>query len=176
MGTVSGGLIFTLFENAKWYGSILPSRPIDAMGNRTSGLMDAAVSVARFGISLFDQGLLTRMLWPGRDGWGSTFGLPFAWAVVVLVLHYRRAREARWALWIGASNFLAFAAIFPDADVHQRLALAPALLVVVVAVHLRDRGERYARLAKLALVPVLLLLSAQLLRSSILYLVRAGGS
>ena len=176
MGALSGGLFFTLFENAKWYGSILPSGPIEAMGNRTSGLMDAAVSVARFGISLFDQGLLTRMLWPGRGGWGGTFGLPFAWAVVVLVLHYRRAREARWALWIGALHFLMFAATFPDADVHQRLALAPALLVVVIAVHVLDRGERYARLARLALVPVLVLSSAQVLRSAILYLVRAGGN
>ena len=136
----------------------------------------AAVSVARFGISLFDQGLVTRILWPDRGGWGGTFGLPFVWAVAVLVLHYRHAQEARWALWIAAVHFLAFAAVFPDADVHQRLALAPALLAVAVAVHLLERGERYARLARLALVPVLVLSGAQILRSTILYLARVGGS
>ena len=176
VGAVTGGLFFTLFENARWYGDIFASGPVAAIGNRTSGLTEAAVSVARFGISLFDQGLVTPVLWPDRGGWGGTFGLPFAWAVVVLVLHYRRAREARWALWIAAVHFLAFAAVYPDADVTQRLALAPALLMVAVAVHLFERGETYARLARLALVPVLVLSGAQLLRSATLYLARAGGS
>jgi hypothetical protein len=67
-----------------------------------------------------------------------------------------------------------FAATFPDADLTQRLALAPALLVVAVAVHLLDRGEKYARLARMALVPVLVFSGAQLLRSAALYLARAG--
>jgi hypothetical protein len=176
VGAVTGGLFFTFFENARWYGDIFASGPVAAMGNRTSGLAEAAVSVARFGISLFDQGLVTPALWPNRGGWGGTFGLPFAWAVVVLVLHYRGAREARWALWIATVHFLAFAAVFPDADLTHRLALAPALLVVAVAIHLLQRGERHARLARLALVPVLVLSGAQLLRSAILYLVRASGS
>ena len=95
IGAVTGGLFFTLFENARWYGDIFASGPVAAIGNRTSGLTEAAVSVARFGISLFDQGLVTRVLWPDRGGWGSTFGLPFVWAVAVLVLHYRSAGEAR---------------------------------------------------------------------------------
>ncbi len=176
VGALTGGLFFTFFENARWYGDIYASGPVADIGNRTAGLAEAAVSVARFGISLFDQGLVTRILWPDRGGWGGTFGLPFVWAVAVLVLHYRHAQEARWALWIAAVHFLAFAAVFPDADVHQRLALAPALLAVAVAVHLLERGERYARLARLALVPVLVLSGAQILRSTILYLARVGGS
>lgn len=176
VGALTGGLFFTFFENARWYGDIFASGPVAAIGNRTSGLAEAAVSVARFGISLFDQGLVTRNLWPDRGGWGGTFGLPFVWAVVVLVPHYRRAQEARWALWIAAVHFVAFAAVFPDADVTQRLALAPALLVVAVAVYVLERGEKYAKLARLALVPVLLISGAQILRSAILYLARAGGS
>ena len=176
VGALAGGLFFTFFENARWYGDIFASGPVAAIGNRTSGLAEAAVSVGRFGISLFDQGLVTRVLWPDRGGWGGTFGLPFVWAVVVLVLHYRRAPEARWALWIAAVHFLAFAGVYPDADVTQRLALAPALVAVAVAVHLLERGEKYARPARLALVPVLVLSGAQLLRSTILYLAQAGGS
>jgi hypothetical protein len=173
-GAIAGGLVFTLFENARWYGDILASAPVAAIGDRPSGLADAAANVARFGVSLFDLGLVTPTLWPNRGGWGGTFGLPFAWAVVVLVLHYRSAREARWALWIAAAHFLMFAATFPDADLTQRLALAPALLVVAVAVHLLDRGEKYARLARMALVPVLVFSGSQLLRSAALYLARAG--
>ena len=176
VGALTGGLFFTLLENARWYGDIFASGPVAAIGNRTAGLTEAAVSVARFGISLFDQGLVTRVLWPDRGGWGSTFGLPFVWAIAVLVLHYRRAQEARWALWIAAVHFVAFAAVYPDADVTQRLALAPALLVVAVAVYLLERGEKHVKLARSALVPVLVLSGAQILRSSILYLARAGGS
>ena len=123
---------------------------------------------------MFDQGLVTPVLWPNRGGWGGTFGLPFAWAVVVLAVHYRSAREARWALWIAAVHFLLFSGVYPDADVTQRLALAPALAVVAVAVHLLDRDGKYARQARWALIPVLALSSAQLLRSATLYLARAG--
>jgi hypothetical protein len=176
IGLVTGGLFLTFLENARWYGDIFASGPVAAIGNRTSGPAEAVVSVARFGISLFDWGLVTPTLWPGRGGWGGTFGLPFIWAVAVLVLHYRRAREARWTLWIAAVHFLAFAAVYPDADVNQRLALAPALLAVAVAVHLLERGEKYAALARLALVPVLVLSGAQIVRSTLLYLAGAGGS
>ena len=175
VGAVTGGLFLTLFENARWYGDIFASGPVAAMGNRTSGLAEAGVSVFRFGISLVDQGLVTPILWPERGGWGGTFGLAFVWAAGVLLLHWRYAREARWVLSIAAVHFLSFAAVFPDADLTQRLALAPALLVVAVAVHLFQRGLRHARLAGVVLVPVLVLSGAQLLRSAILYLARAGG-
>jgi len=174
IGAITGGLFFTLFENVRWYGDIFASEAVAELGNRTSSLVEATISVTRFGISLFDLGLVTPVLWPDRGGWGSTFGLPFFWAVIVLALNFRCAREARWALWIAAVHFLLFSAVFPDADVHQRLALAPALVVVAVAVHLLDRGGKYMRQAQLALIPVLVLSSAQLLRSATLYLSRAG--
>ena len=131
-------------------------------------------SIGRFALSLVDLGLLTGQLWPGRGGWAGTLGLPFIWAVVVLVLHYARAPEARWTIWIAAFHFAAFAAVFPDADLHHRLALAPGLLVVSVALSLLHRGEKYSDAARLALVPVVMLSSAQLLRSSVLYVLRAS--
>ena len=170
------GQLLTLAQNARWYGDVLARGPVAEMGNMASGPAEAFESIGRFALSLVDLGLLTGQLWPGRGGWAGTLGLPFIWAAVVLILHYARAREARWTIWIAAFHLAAFAAIFPDADLHHRLALAPALLVVAVAVHLIQRGERHARLASLALVPVLILSGAQLLRSAILYLVRASGS
>jgi hypothetical protein len=172
VGIVTSGLLLTLWQNATWYGGPFAPEPVAEMGNRTSGPAEAAESVARFGISLVDLGLLTPRLWPGRGGWGGTFGLPFIWAVGVLLLYYRQAREARWALALAGLHFLGYAAVFPDADLTQRIALAPALLVIVIAVHLVDRPRRFARAARLALVPVLILSAAQIVRSAVLYLAR----
>ena len=171
-GIVASGLLLTLFENARWYGDPFASGAIAEIGNRTSSLAEAAESIARFGISLLDLGLLTPTWWPDRGRWGGTFGLPFIWATVVLVLHCRRSRDARWALSIAALHFLSFAAVFFDADLTHRLALAPALLVIAVALPFTDSSERYSRWTRLALVPVLALSSAQILRSAALYLGR----
>ena len=173
IGLAASGLLLTLWQNATWYGGPFAVEPVTEMGNRTSGPAEAAESVARFGISLFDLGLATPRLWPGRGGWGGTFGLPFIWAVGVLLLYYRQAHEARWALTIAGLHFIAFAAVFPDADLTQRIALAPALLVIVIAVHLIGRPQKFAGAARLALVPVLILSGAQIVRSAALYIVRA---
>jgi hypothetical protein len=109
---------------------------------------------------------------------GKLTNFPVAFAMMVgvgvLVIHYARAAEARWTIWIAAFHFAAFAAIFPDADLHHRLALAPGLLVVSVALSLLQRGEKYSDAARLALVPVVVLSCAQLLRSSVLYILRAS--
>lgn len=171
-GIVASGLLLTLWQNATWYGGPFAAEPVAEMGNRTSGPAEAAESVARFGISLFDLGLVTPRWWPGRGGWGGTFGLPFIWALAVLLLFVRQAREARWALALAALHFVAFAAVFPDADLTQRLALAPALLVIVVALHLVDRPQKFAAAARIALVPVLILSGAQIVRSAALYIAR----
>jgi hypothetical protein len=173
-GGIMAGQLFTFSRNARWYGDVLARGPIADMGNLTSGPAEALESIGRFAISLVDLGQLTSQLWPGRVGWASTLGLPLIWAAVVLLLHYARAQEARWTIWIAAFHLAAFAAVFPDADLHHRLALAPGLLVVAVAVGLLGRGEKYSDVARLALVPVVALSGAQLLRSSVLYLLRAS--
>jgi len=173
-GGIMAGQLLTLTQNARWYGDVLARGPVAEMGNMTSGPAEALESIGRFALSLVDLGLLTGQLWPGRGGWAGTLGLPFIWAAAVLVLHYARAAEARWTIWLAAFHFAAFAAIFPDADLHHRLALAPGLLVVSVALSLLHRGEKYSDAARLALVPVVLLSCAQLVRSSVLYLLRAS--
>ena len=97
-GAVAGGLPFTLAQTVRWYGH--PFEPLAALGNRTTGVTSALVSVARFAISLFDFGWLTRQWWPGRGGWGATFGAPLLWAMGVAAAHWsspdRAARRGRW--------------------------------------------------------------------------------
>jgi hypothetical protein len=166
-GLVSGGLIFILIENIQWYGELMPAADISS---RYAGNMDRLVGTARFAISLVDLGLVTRAVWPGRGGWGGTFGLPLIWAVAVLALRARSNREARWALALAALQFLAFAIVFPDADVAQRLASAPALLLIAIAVFTVQADATLYRRARLALMPVLLLSAAQIVRSAVLYL------
>ena len=171
-GAVASGLLLTLWENTRWYGDAFAAGPLAEMETTTSTVAEAAESVARFGISLLDLGVLTPALWPGRGGWGGTFGLPFIWAAAVLFLHCRQAREARWALSVAAAYFLSFAAAFPAAYLSHRIALAPALLVIAVAISLVDGGEKHSLWARRALLPVLALSSVQVLRSAVLYLVR----
>jgi len=172
IGALAGGLLFTMYANNQWYGDPFASGPVAEMGNINEGVGEALAGIARFGISLVDLGQLTPRWWPGRGGWGGTFGLPVIWALGVLVLH-ARLREARWALAIATMQFLVFAAVFPDADLTHRLVLAPALVAVAVAVYLVNGQERHRRLATVALLPVLVLTAAQILRSAMLYLAAA---
>jgi hypothetical protein len=172
-GVVVSGLLLTLWQNTLMYGDALATGPVLEIGNRTTSVADAARSVLRFGISLFDLGLVTPVLWPGRGGWGGTFGLPFIWATGVLLLCFKQAREARWALAAAACQFLALAAVFPDSDGAHRLALAPALLMITVALHLTGRPGRFGATARLVLVPVIAFSAAQILRSAVLYIYRA---
>lgn len=171
LGILSGGLLFILIENLRWYGELMP---VADMSSRYAGQVDRVVGIFRFAISLVDLGLITRVVWPGRGGWGGTFGLPFVWAIAVLLLRVRSMPEARWTLAICAFQLLAFAVVFPDADVAQRLALAPALLAIVVALTASATDGAFARQARLALVPVLLLSAAQIGRSALLYLEQSG--
>jgi hypothetical protein len=171
-GALAGGLFFALFENWRWYGDPFAREQVAAMGNVTTGIGAAVESVARFGVSLVDLGLLTRRWWPGRGGWGGTFGLPFIWAAGVLLVSCRREPQARYALGIAAAHFLVFAATFPDADVAHRLALAPALVVIAIAVRIVERDAGLVAYARLLLAPVLILSAVQILRSAMLYLIR----
>ena len=172
LGVVCGGLAFTLVENARWYGDPLyPFAAGGAADNRNASLADAALSVGRFAISLFDLGLVTRRSWPGRGGWGSTFGLPVVWALAVLAVRCRESSEARRALWVAGACFLLFAAVYTDADIAHRMVLAPGVLLLVVAIHMADQAPRWLRRT---LVPVILLSSVQIVRSAVLYMMRAA--
>jgi hypothetical protein len=173
IGAICGGLGFTMIENQRWYGNPLAvdDGPFSENGNAT--LADVAVSVWRFTISLFDLGLVTRTMWPGRGGWGATFGLPIVWAIAVLLLRCRANVTARRALWISGTYFLLFAAIYTDADIAHRLALAPGLLLIVAAISLSEGEDRTSRGIRVALAVVMVLSAAQILRSATLYLTSA---
>lgn len=168
LGVVAGGLVFTLTENVRVYADVMP---VADEGNRNTGPAQALVGLARFAISLVDQGLVTRAAWPGRGGWGGTFGLPFLWALAVVAWSSRRLPLARRTLLCAGIYLLGFGVAFTDADVAQRLAMAPALLMVVVALAIHSRGELAIGWSR-ALVLVVLLSSAQLARSAVLYVLR----
>jgi hypothetical protein len=170
MGAVAGGLVFTLLQNARWYGDLMASGPVGEMGNMARTPAESAVSLIRFGVSLFDMGLLTRQWWPGRGGWGGTYGLPFIWALAVLLASVRHERVARWALAAAGVHFLLFASMFLDADVAHRLALASGLLIVATGAHLAAADSAAMTWARRALVPVIALSTAQILRAAVLYL------
>ena len=167
-GAVCGGMAFTLIENMRWYGSPLAIHEAGGTYNRNATIGDMAIGVVRFVISLFDLGLITRGVWPGRGGWGATFGLPIIWAIAVLLLRYRAHVTARRALWIAGTYFLLFAAIYPDADIAHRLALAPGLLLIVAAISLTDGEDRTSRGIRVALGVMMTLSAAQILRSAAL--------
>jgi hypothetical protein len=139
------------------------------MGNRNETVRQAAVSVGRFVISLFDLGQYTRIAWPGRGGWGATFGLPFIWALAVLV-RYRRRSDVRRTAWIAFSYMLVFAAIYTDADIAHRLMLGPGLLVILTAVSVSDGDDRISRIFQAGLCAAAGLSVLQIARSATLYL------
>lgn len=168
VGLVAAGLLFVLVENVSVYGDAVA--PFAALGNRTAGIVDAAVSVGRFAVSLFDMGLVTRDVWPGRGGWAGTYGLPLVWALAVLLAAWRTDLARRTLVACGL-YWLLFAAVYPDADVAHRLALAPGLVAVAAAGVLAAGDTVPAWLRRLA--PIVGILSAvQILRSAFLYLLR----
>ena len=170
LGLLCGGFFFTLIENFRVYGSpVTAFKESGGMGNRNETIGQGATSVVRFGISLFDLGLVTRQVWPGRGGWGTTFGLPFIWALVVLLRYWDR-QVVRRAFWVALVYMLVFAALYTDADIAHRLILGPGLLVVLVAVSVRDRDDRISRLMDVALYGVIGLSVLQIARSTMLYL------
>jgi len=169
-GIIAGGLALTFWQNTLFYGDPLATRQVDAIGSLNRSVGDAAVGVLRFAISLFDLGLLTRNLWPGRGGWGGTFGLPLIWALAVLVSASRTRPEARRALAAGGLCLLALGVTFPDADLSHRLALGPGLLVITAGASASRLLER--RWVMPTLMVVVVLSAAQILRSAVLYVIR----
>lgn len=170
IGLLSGGLLFTIVENSRVYGSAV--EPLGELGNRNTTMTEVAISVTRFVVSLLDLGLVTRWWWPGRGGWGGTYGLPVIWALAVLTSAWRQ-REARRTLILSAVYWLAFAAVYPDADIAHRLAIAPGLLVIAVAGLLADRDRTVPRWLRAAAIPVVVLSALQIARSAALYLTRS---
>jgi hypothetical protein len=167
-GAVAGGLPFTLLQTARWYGDLFA--PLDALGNRTTGIAEALTSVGRFAISLIDFGQLTRRWWPGRGGWGATFGAPFIWAMAVAATQWA-SPVVRAATIASAAYLLLFAAVYPDADVAHRLVLAPALLLVAVAAQHTDGDGAAPRMSRRLLAFALAVSAAQIARSLWIYLV-----
>jgi len=166
-GAVAGGLPFTLAQTARWYGH--PLEPLAALGNRTTGFADALTSVGRFALSLFDFGALTRQWWPGRGGWGATFGAPFIWAMVVTAGAWA-SPVVRSAAVVAGCYFAAFAAVYPDADVAHRLVLAPGLLLIAAAAQQTEGDSSPARWSRRLLALALVLSAAQIARSLWLYM------
>jgi hypothetical protein len=168
-GLVAAGVLFLLVENVEVYGASVA--PYGSLGNRTAGIVDAAVSVGRFAVSLVDMGLVTGSLWPGRGGWGGTYGLPVIWALGVLACAHR-TRVAQRTLLVCGAYWAALAAVYPDADVAHRLALAPGLLAVAAAAAVADRDPRVPRWLRRLGMPVIVLSALQIVRSTVLYLAR----
>jgi hypothetical protein len=169
-GVVCGGLALTFYQNAHFYGDMFAKGPMSEMGGLNTTPLEALVGVGRFLISLVDLELITTRIWPGRGGWGSTFGLPAVWALAVLITHARRCPDAWKALLAGGACMLAFAAAFHDADLAQRIVLGPGLLLVVVAVAVAGRST--ARWVEPSLRLAVVLSAAQIVRSVALYLAR----
>jgi hypothetical protein len=166
-GAVAGGLPFTLAQTARWYGHAI--EPLAELGNRTTGAGEALMSVGRFAISLLDFGALTRRWWPGRGGWGATFGAPFIWAALVAAAQWT-SPVVRGAAIAAAVYFMAFAAVYPDADVAHRLVLAPGLLLVAAAAQQTAGDSARAVWSRRLLAIALAVSAAQIARSLWLYL------
>lgn len=165
-GAVAGGLLFTIVENVRVYGGIVA--PYAELGNQTTTPGQTMVSIGRFAMSLVDLGIVTPRVWPGRGGWGRTFGLPFVWALVVMAVNWQIPNVRRAAI-ICSGCFVLFAALYPDADVAQRMMIAPGVLIVVTAVwSLATPGPWGPRL-RTALSIVIALSAAQIARSAYLY-------
>jgi len=165
-GAVAGGLLFTLVENHLVYGAAM--QPYLSLGNRHQDLSAAVAGAARLALSFVDLGTLTPRLWPGRGGWGSTFGLPMLWALAVLGLHWRD-RQASRALIAAGACFVALGATYPDADIAHRMAIAPALLLMAVALGCVEHDARRGDVLRAVLAGVIVLSALQVLRSAVLY-------
>ena len=169
-GAICGGLALTLFQNSIFYGDMLASGPMSEIGGLNTSLREALVSVGRFLISLVDLETVTTRVWPGRGGWGSTLGFPGIWALAVLISHAGRFSEAWKALLASGACMLAFATVFHEADIAQRIVLGPGLLLVLVATSVADRST--ARWVGPSLSLAVVLSAAQIVRSVLLYLER----
>jgi hypothetical protein len=170
IGVVTGGVVWVAVQNVSVYGSL--AGPTADTGNVNESFQAALISLARFVISWFDMNLLTRQIWPGRGGWGGAFGPPFIWAIALLLLRYRQEPAARRALGIAICCLVPFGLIYPDADVAHRMAIAPAVFVILAAIGLElRRGTLSGRTPVAIAAAVAVIASGALLaRSSLAYL------
>ena len=171
VGAVCSGLLLIAAQNLRVYGDVFASAPMADMTRWYDSWAHAAVGMMRLAVSLVDMGQITPRMWPGRGGWGGTFGLPIVWALAVLLANAASSREARRALACFGSFLLLFSLMFPDADLAHRIVLGPGLLLLVVALQATARSR--ARWPHLAAIPVVLLSAAQIVRSAVLYVMRS---
>jgi hypothetical protein len=167
IGTVCSGLVLIAVQNLHVYGDIFATGPMNEMTRWYDSPLHAVVGILRFAVSLGDMGQVTTRLWPGRGGWGGTFGLPFIWALAVILANLTASREGRRALFCAGAFFILFALGFPEADLAHRIVLGPGLLLMIVALQVSARSP--ARWPRLAAIPVVVLSAAQILRSAVLY-------
>ena len=167
IGTVCSGLVLTAVQNLQVYGDVFATGPMIEMTRWYDSPLHAVVGILRFAVSLGDMGQVTTRLWPDRGGWGGTFGLPFIWALAVILANLTGAREGRRALLCAGAFFILFALGFPEADLAHRIVLGPGLLLLIVALQVSARSP--ARWPRLAAIPVVVLSAAQIVRSAVLY-------
>jgi hypothetical protein len=170
VGAVCSGLLLIAVQNLRVYGDVFASGPMADMTRWYDSWAHAAVGMMRLAVSLVDMGQITPRVWPGRGGWGGTFGLPIVWALAVLFANAASSREARRALACFGTFLLLFSLLFPDADLAHRIVLGPGLLLLVVALQATARSR--ARWPGLAAIPVVLLSAVQIVRSAVLYFQR----
>jgi hypothetical protein len=168
VGGLCAGLLLAFAQNALVYGDIFATKPVSQMESLHTNPVDAAGSFLRVMLSLVDLGQLTPTLWPGRGGWGGTLGLPFVWALAVVLTEARHSTVCRRVLVCAFVHVAIFGALFPDADLSHRLLLGPGLLIVAVGAHVASMPGW----ARATLVPVVLLSAGQLIRSAVLYALR----
>lgn len=171
IGIVVGGLVLTLWQNTRFYGDPFAALQVDAMGNINRTPSAALVGLTRFLISVVDMSVFTRQIWPGRGGWGGSFGLPLLWSFATLASTWRHSGVARRATAAGLLCLVPFAIVFPDADLSHRLVIGPGVMLVLAALAAsRDHDVPWMRHS---LVVVVVLSAAQILRSAALYLMTA---
>jgi len=73
---------------------------------------------------------------------------------------------------VAATYFLLFAVVYTDADVAHRLVIAPGILVIAAALHAAGAAG-VSRWLRRALAAIVVLSAAQIVRSAVLYFMRA---
>ncbi|MCF8482321.1 MAG: glycosyltransferase family 39 protein [Rhodospirillum sp.] len=123
-----GGWAYHVPRNIDVFGT--PTGPMAFTGNMHTSLGSLALGLGRLAISLFDLGRVTPVLWPGRGHSGATYSLILPGLFLLWALSGRENRRRTGRLVGGGLLFiLAFACVYPDADVAHRASMTGALLV-----------------------------------------------
>jgi hypothetical protein len=127
-GILLGGWAYHVLRNLAVFGG--PTGPMGHTGNMHTSLESLALGLGRMGISLFDLGRVTPVLWPGRGQSGATYSLILPGLLLLWALAGRENRQGTGRLvGSGLLFILAFACVYPDADVAHRATMTGAFLV-----------------------------------------------